>query len=92
MRRQSKSNELTELLKYQITSGKLKAGDQLEAIVKLAKRHNTTIVTVSKAQKIVFFGTNHRPKYIYIRFETQIGPNYVVHISSQIVFLECEYY
>lgn len=49
MARQNKSNELAEMLRYQITSGQLQANEQLEAIARLAKRHSTTIATVSKA-------------------------------------------
>ncbi len=49
MARQNKSNELAEMLRYQIISGQLRVNEQLEAISKLAKRHGTTIATVSKA-------------------------------------------
>lgn len=49
MARQNKSIELADLLKHQIKSGQLKAGDQLEPIVKLAKHYRTTIATVSKS-------------------------------------------
>jgi|GEM_PF-3654946 len=49
MARQNKSNELAEMLRAQIVGGRLKAGEQLEAIAKLAKRHETTVATVSKA-------------------------------------------
>ncbi len=49
MARKNKSNELAEMLRYQIVSGRLRPGDQLEAIVKLAKRYETTVATVSKA-------------------------------------------
>ncbi len=49
MARQNKSNELTEMLRHQITSGQLQVNEQLEAISKLAKRHGTTVATVSKA-------------------------------------------
>ncbi len=49
MAQQNKSNELAEMLKHQIVSGQLQVNEQLEAISKLAKRHGTTIATVSKA-------------------------------------------
>ncbi len=49
MARQNKSNELAEMLRYQIISGQLQPKEQLEAIAKLAKRHVTTVATVSKA-------------------------------------------
>ena len=49
MARYNKSNELAELLRHRITSGRLQVNEQLEAISKLAKRHKTTVATVSKA-------------------------------------------
>lgn len=45
----SKSKELAENLKIQISSGVLRAGEQLDSIVCLAERHATTVATVSKA-------------------------------------------
>ena len=56
MARQNKSNELAEILRYQITSGQLRENEQLEAISKLATRYSTTVVTVSKALAILESG------------------------------------
>ena len=49
MVRQNKSSELTEILRHRIISGQLQAGEQLETISTLVKRHKTTIATVCKA-------------------------------------------
>ncbi len=49
----SKSRELAEMLKIQIVSGALRAGQQLEPIVKLAERYKTTVATVSKTMEFL---------------------------------------
>lgn len=53
MARQNKCRKLADLLKYQITSGKIREGEQLEAITRLAERHETTVATISKALELL---------------------------------------
>jgi DNA-binding GntR family transcriptional regulator len=52
-KRKTKSNQLADIMRMQIVSGQILPGSQLESIAKLAKRHETTIATVSKAMDML---------------------------------------
>ncbi len=90
-KRKNKSSQLADILRMQIVSGQILPGSQLEPIAKLAKRHETTIATVSKAMDTLernglikryagkgVFAAQSYPCRVAVVFDIQDGqPDYV---------------